>query len=107
MHFQNRIKRVVVLSLILAFTSASAQQVRPAQTGTVQSLAQDDGYITISKQAYVFDTETTRVLLQGAEVDAAILNEGLVVRFTTDNAGKLLTLEILGPADKLRELVRH
>jgi len=45
---------------------ASAQDVLPgAQTGTLQLMRQDDGYITISGRNYNFDNEISKVYLAG------------------------------------------
>lgn len=104
-----RLLRYCKLGLLLAMLglplAASAQGVlaRP-QTGTVQLLAQDDGYITLSGRNYPFDDQVTTVVLFGEEVDAATLDQGMVVRFTLNARGVLLTMEIIGPASKLEIL---
>ena len=107
--FKMKILSVLRLSLVITVFGfsmlASAQGVlSPTETGTVQSLAQDDGYITISGRNFAFDNEITVVVLAGEEIDSANLDEGMVVRYTLDTRGTLLRLEIIGPAAKLREL---
>lgn len=98
--------RLSLVLVVLGFSVlANAQGVlsRP-QTGTVQLLRQDDGYITISGSNYGFDYEVTVVVLAGDEIDSAMLDEGMVVRYTLDDMGMLMRLEIIGPANKIRIL---
>jgi len=93
-----------VLALLFG-ASAYAQDVLPgAQTGTLQLMRQDDGYITISGRNYNFDNEVSKVFLGGDEVDSAMLDEGMVVRYTLNRQGVLLRIEIIGPASKINAI---
>ncbi len=95
---------VLIMALALPLVT-SAQSVLPRpQTGTLQGVAQDDGYLVISGTRFGFDNEITRILLAGEVVESTILDEGLVVRYTVDNRGTLVTVEVIGPNDKIREL---
>lgn len=76
-------------------------------TGTVENLAQDDGRVVISGRSFGFDDGSTEVYLQGERVNAADLNEGMVVRFTVDSQGTLLRVDILGPFNQTRLLEQH
>ena len=98
----------VLLAVLGLSMAASAQSVltRP-QTGTVQALAQDDGFITISGRNYPFDDRVTSVVLAGEKIDSASLDEGMVVRYTLNAQGMLQTLEIIGPASKVNILQQH
>ena len=101
--------RLGLVFAVLGFSVlASAQGVlsRP-QTGTVQMLRQDDGYIIISGNNYGFDYQVTVVVLAGEEIDSANLDEGMVVRYTLDDMGMLIRVEIIGPANKIRILEDH
>lgn len=77
-----------------------------AQTGTIQGLAQDDGYITISGTPYPFDSETI-VIVQGAQVSDSVLDEGMVVRYRLAADGRVAHIEIIGPIDKIRALTNN
>jgi hypothetical protein len=95
-----------VLLLLLGLPIAASAQgflSRP-QTGTVQALAQDDGFITVSGRNIPFDDEVTTVMLAGVKIDSATLDEGMVIRYTLNSRGFLLTIEIIGPASKLEIL---
>jgi hypothetical protein len=105
---------LVVLVLSTA-ASATAQPGRqgaersPAtlrQTGTVEVLQQDAGYVEISGQRYGVENGRTRVYVEHRELRLHDLDNGMVVAYTTDGSGTLLRVEILGPADKVRELER-
>lgn len=101
--------QIVVFALLISASSAASAQavLAGAQTGTLQLMRQDDGYITISGRNYNFDNEVSRVYLAGERVDSAILDEGMVVRFTLNGQGILERIEIIGPAAKLREIEEH
>lgn len=104
---KNVVRLSALLVLICASLSASAQGVlssTPTQTGTIQAEAQDDGFLTISGQNYVFSNSLSLVFLNGEQVGSQVLDEGMVVRYTV-NADRVLTrIEILGPLDLIRNL---
>ena len=103
-----RLRLLIVLVLLLASATVSAQNVlTPAQTGTIQVLRQDDGHVTISGRNYAFNNEICVVTIGGERIDAAVLDEGMVVRFSTDRRGNLLSLEILGPISKTEILQQN
>ncbi len=98
--------KVLLLTSLFGFSSSlSAQGImtRP-QTGTIQELWQDDGYVVISGRRVGFDNEIAKIYLNNALKGAEILDQGMVVRYTLDNRGFLLRVEILGPNEKLRTL---
>lgn len=104
--FTLRHLRIAVVSLLLSVAvNASAQGILTgARTGTIQALRQSEGYITVSGRNYGFDNEITVVSLRGSVVDSAILDGGMVIRYTVDANSTLVQIEILGPAAKLEEL---
>jgi hypothetical protein len=103
-----RLRMMILVVLMLVSAGVSAQNVlTPAQTGTIQVLRQDDGQVTISGRSYAFDDEICVVTLGGERIDAAVLDEGMVVRFSTDRRGNLLSLEILGPITKTEILQQN
>lgn len=101
--------RLGFLLLLLGIgVTASAQEVlQGAQSGTMQAIAQDDGTITISGANYRFDNGITKVFYAGEAVDSAILQGGMVLRFTVNREGIVDRIEILGPAAMLSELYQH
>jgi len=100
----------LVVGLLLS-SSVSAQQIvaggAQGQTGSIQKLSQDDGTLTISGQVYAYSDTVTRVLIRDNPVRVEVLTEGMVVRYKLDSSGTLSTLEIIGPADKVRELTSN
>ncbi len=98
----------VFLLLLAVGATASAQTVMPgAQSGTMQAVAQDDGSITISGVNYIFDNGITKVFYAGQAIDSAILQPGMVLRFTVNRDGIVDRIEILGPAAMLSDLNQH
>ena len=92
------------LALLFGATAYAQDVLSGAQTGTLQLMRQDDGYITISGRNYNFDNEVSKVFLGGDEVDSATLDEGMVVRYTLNRQGVLLRIEIIGPASKINAI---
>ncbi|MGM0633532.1 MAG: hypothetical protein ACQETO_10220 [Pseudomonadota bacterium] len=106
----------VLLQLGLLAAVAAAQperdtdrspQTSSRQTGTIEVLQQDSGTIGISGTRYTVDQERTRVSLEERQLRLHHLDIGMVVAYSTDGSGTLLRIELLGPADMLRELDQH
>ncbi len=70
--------------------------------GTIERLAQDDGYITISGRNWGFDDGVTQIFLEDEQVEASMLETGMSVRFTVNAQGFILQMRILGPFNLLR-----
>lgn len=108
--FQHGLMVVLLSTAAGAATAQSGgQDAEPSraemrQTGTVETLQQDAGYIEISGQRYRVEDGRTRIFVEQRELRLHDLDNGMVVAFSTDGSGTLLRLEILGPADAIREL---
>lgn len=74
------------------------------QTGTIESLQQDAGFIVVSGQRYRVSNGSTRVYLDQRELRLHDLDNGMVIAYATNGAGVLLRVDILGPADLIRAL---
>ena len=100
--------RVALLCVVLLCPALQAQDV-PISTnmGTIESLEQDDGYITISGRRLGFSDSVTQIFWEERQLGAEKLDQGMVVRYTLDAAGILQRVEILGPASKLQEIDLH
>lgn len=96
--------RVAMLCCLVLAYPAWAQD---APTGTIETLAQDDGYITISGRRLRFSDSVTQIFWEARQLGPEKLDQGMVVRYTLDAAGILLRVDILGPATKLQELDRN
>lgn len=101
--------RLGIILLLFAFgATVSAQSVLPdALSGTMQAVDQDNGSIIISGASYRYDNGVTKVYYAGAEIDSAILEAGMVLRFTVNREGIVDRIEILGPASMLRGIDQH
>lgn len=102
-----RLLRDIILAMVLLssiFALQASAQVGQGAIGVIEALRQDDGYITISGRNWGYDGEVSEIYLQNEIVDAAILDEGMSVRFTVNAQGIILRLEILGPFSELRLL---
>lgn len=92
------------LAFLLASATVSAQGVLSgAQTGTIEAESQDDGYLIITGRRYKFSDGESLVFLNGEQVGAEVLDEGMVVRYTL-RGGMLSRIEILGPINLLPKL---
>lgn len=108
--------RYLMMSLLVVAGAAMGQQgsdddtreVRGVlrQTGTIEVLQQDSGYVEISGRRYSVVDGRTRVFAEQRVLRLHQLDNGMVVSYTTDGDGTLLRIDVLGPADKLRELER-
>lgn len=98
---------VIAFVLMLSSFSAIAQGVLSGartQTGTIQAESQDEGFLVISGQRYGYDNRLTLVFLNNEQVETDILDEGLVVRYTTDGNGVLIRIDVLGPANLIQSI---
>ena len=98
---------LLLVALALSGVVAAQGVLQNSQTGTVQLLRQDDGYIAIPGRNIPYVSDITRVFLNNEEIGSGFLDEGMVVRYTLNQEGVLLRVEILGPIDKIRELSNH
>lgn len=116
--FHRAVVLLLALGLPVASPLASAQQdpdqtpslraseIQQLQRGSIEALAQDDGYITISGVNYLYDA-SCRVVVDGVSVPVSAINEGMVVRFLATATGQLSYIDIIGPVDKIRELINN
>lgn len=115
----NNVSRILYRSILLRFaillillsTQAQAQEsntgVVQTLIGTIEKLAQDDGYLSISGQNYSYDAEVTQVYLDDEPLDSGFLDTGMSIRFALNSAGVLLRIDVLGPFSKTRLLQQH
>lgn len=96
--------RLVTVLMLSIFANGALAQANQTLVGSVEALAQDDGYIRISGSNYSFDDEVTVVFLRGEQVQPNTLNEGMAVRFTVNARGQLQRIDILGPFNQTRLL---
>ncbi|MEZ5488960.1 MAG: hypothetical protein R3F50_01420 [Gammaproteobacteria bacterium] len=88
--------RIVALTVVL-FSSAMTMAAELPVRGTIQVLQQDGGIIRISGRDLNFQDESVTITVDGREIGAEFLSEGMVVRYTLNAQGYLETIEILGP----------
>ena len=92
------------LLVLLLFNAALAQEER---TGTIENLDQDNGFVSISGQRHGFSDQVTQVFIGERLVGAQTMDVGMVVRYTLNNEGVLLHIEIIGPSDMLQLLEQN
>lgn len=95
------------LMFVLAALFTAAVQAQEVQTGTIEGLDQDNGSLIISGLRVGFADAITQVFWEGQPLGAQRLDQGMVVRYTLNEAGVLLRVEVIGPAEKLQELQRN
>lgn len=96
-----------LLSILVMGLVVSVGWAQSRQTGTIDLLQQDAGYVEISGQRYGVEQGRTRVFVEDRELRLHDMDQGMVVAFTTDGDGTLLRIEILGPAERIRDLDRN
>lgn len=97
-------RKILLLAVMLLPFGLLAQEV---QTGTIEGLDQDNGALVISGRRVAFSDSVTQVILEGQPLGAHRLDQGMVVRYTLNEAGVLLRVEVIGPAEKLQELQQN
>ena len=113
-----KLKFLLIAALLSTASLVDAQNVTPcsqienaqpgqvcSQVGVVELQEFEDYFLTISGRRYGFDYGLSKVFLAGEEVGAAVLDEGMVVRFSLDSQSTLVMIEILGPFEKIRLLL--
>ena len=102
-----KIKLAAMLLAVSLVSAASAQQIlTAAQTGTVQQLRQEEGFLVISGRNYNFDVEVTQTYFRGERISDTELDAGMVVRFVMENE-LIVRIEILGPSELVEHLTVH
>tara|TARA_R100001377_G_C3193077_1_gene111423 strand:- start:1399 stop:1704 length:306 start_codon:yes stop_codon:yes gene_type:complete len=97
-------RRLINLGMLLLCLVAAQAFAQNVQTGTIEGLDQDNGYVTISGTRFGFSDRVTQVYLEDRLVGPEKMDVGMVVRFTLDASGTLLRVEIIGPNAMLRVL---
>lgn len=100
-------KYLTITALLLFVSSGWSALAQEAQTGTIEQLDQDNGSITISGKTLVFSELDTQIFLGERLISSANIDPGMVVRYTLDESGKVLRIELMGPSDLLSKIDRH
>ena len=100
-------KRFIVLAFMLLALQPSGLLAQEVQTGTIEGLDQDNGALTISGRRVGFSDSVTRIFWEDQPLGAEKLDQGMVVRYTLNDAGVLLRVDVLSPAEKLQELQQN
>ena len=95
------------LVAMLLLSLATIVLAQDGQTGTVEEVDQDNGAITISGRVLVYSEGLTEIYLGERRLSPVSIDQGMVVRYTLDDKGVLLRIELLGPGDMLRALDEH
>lgn len=93
-----------MLLLCLITVQAIAQN---EQTGTIEVLDQDNGYVTISGTRFGFSDSVTQVFIEDRLVGNEKMDVGMVARFTLDANGILMRVDLIGPSAMLRMLEQN
>ena len=95
------------LLAVFLLSLATVDLAQDVQTGTIEQLDQDNGAITISGRVLVFSESTTEIYFGERRLSPVSIDQGMVVRYTLDEKGVLLRIDLLGPSDMLRALDDH
>ena len=100
-------RRILYYGLFFFCLIAAQAFAQNEQTGTIEGLDQDNGFVTISGTKFGFSDSVTRVYLENELIGAETMDVGMVVRFTLNENGTLLRVELIGPSAMLRVLEQN
>jgi hypothetical protein len=100
-------RRFIHYGMFLLFVMAAQAFAQNEQTGTIEGLDQDNGFVTISGTRFGFSDSVTQVYLEDRVVGSQKLDVGMVVRFTLNASGTLVRIELIGPSAMLRVLEQN
>lgn len=100
-------RRIVYLGMLWLCLITAQAFAQNEQTGTVEGLDQDNGYVTISGTKFGFSDRVTQIYLEDRRIGPEKLDIGMVVRFTLNESGTLLRVELIGPSAMLRVLEQN
>jgi hypothetical protein len=85
---------------------------RPAEpwSGEIDEVSAEAGSITIYGREFTLDSENLEVIMDGVEVDAELLEPGLIIRFAGRRGGQqsgITRIRIVGPEERIRQFNQH
>jgi len=93
--------------LLLLCLMAAQGFAQNEQTGTIEALDQDNGFVTISGGRFGFSDNVTQVYLEDRIIGPQKMDVGMVVRFTVNASGTLVRVELIGPNAMLQVLEQN
>lgn len=103
----NAMRRLIQYGMFLLCLIAAQAFAQNEQTGTIEALDQDNGYVTISGTRYGFSDGVTRVYIDDRLIGPEKMDVGMVARFTLNANGILVRVELIGPSAMLRMLEQN
>lgn len=100
-------RRFIQYGMLLLCLLAAQAFAQNEQTGTIEALDQDNGFVTISGTKFGFSDSVTQVYLGDSLIGPQKMDVGMVVRYTIDANRTLLRVELIGPSAMLRMLEQN
>lgn len=100
-------RRFIHYGMLLLCLLAAQAFAQNEQTGTIEALDQDNGFVTISGTKFGFSDSVTQVYLADSLIGPQKMDVGMVVRYTLDANRTLLRVELIGPSAMLRMLEQN
>lgn len=97
-------RRFIQYGIFLLYLTAVQAFAQSEQTGTIEVLDQDNGFVIISGTRFGFSDSVTQVYLEDRLIGPEKMDIGMVVRYTVNANGTLMRVELIGPSAMLEML---
>ena len=97
---------VITILLTVAVTSA-AQQITELNSGTIEAIDQEAGYVVINGVTVPYDEGGVTVRYRERQVRTTFLVPGLVVRYRLNQNGTIGEIVLMGPRSMLEQIDQH
>lgn len=96
--------RSLVVGLLLVPLLSFAQS---TGLGQITEISHDEGYLYINDQEFTFVPSELQVTIRGQYARLVYLQRGIFVRFEADAQGKLSKVELIGPPQRINEILNQ
>ena len=106
MQIRNWLKHgfAMVCLALLAFGQAQAQS---SALGRIDEISHDAGRVVIDGNEFTFQGDQIEIVLRGQPQRLVALQVGFYVRYTTDANGGIVRVELIGPPQRVNELLNR
>lgn len=100
-------KTCLTAMLLLWAATSTAQQVVGIQTGTIEAINQEAGYIVINGVSIPYDEGSVSVSYREQPVRTTFLAPGLIISYRVNQNGTIGAINLIGPRNVLEQINQH
>lgn len=100
-------KFVVLMIVFLSMTVGQLAAQGPSQTGTIDDINQDEGYIVIDGDTFSYDDGEVSIVYRNEQVPTTVLGAGLRISYRLGQRGNVVEIVLLGPMSRLEQIHNH